>query len=162
MASSDRQVAFISGPLDTGNDACYFHAHYAARIDAATSRGDHFVIGPIPYGIDADALAYLLEHPVSPDRITVFVTAAEDQLWGRKFREMKVNVHVQGQTPAERDAAMTGASSYDILRWRKRAEARELYGALWREGHITNTERNWRRRRGIGLDEMAREDERDA
>lgn len=48
MTSSDRQVAFIfwlSGPLDTGNDACYFHAHCAARIDAAISRGDHFVIG---------------------------------------------------------------------------------------------------------------------
>lgn len=158
---SDRQVAFISGPLNTGRDAGYFHAHYAPRIDAAITRGDHFVIGPIPSGVDADALAYLLEYPVLSDRITVFVTVAEDQMWGKKFRELKVNVHVQGQTTAERDAAMTQASSYDILRWRKRAEAKELYGAMWREGYVTNTERNWRRRRGIGLDEMVREDELD-
>ena len=148
----DHQIAFISGPLDTGPDAGYFHAHYAPRINAAIKRGDHFVIGPILYGVDADALVYLLEYPVSPDRITIFMTTAEDRLWGTGFRKLKVNVHIQGQTSAERDAAMTQASTYDILRWRPADEAKQFYGPMWREGYVTNTERNWRRRRGIPLD----------
>lgn len=161
MTPSDRQIAFISGPIDTGCNAAYFHSHYAPRIDAAIKRGDQFVIGPIPSGVDSDALAYLLDYPISPDRITIFVTAAEDRIWGEKFRELKVNVHVEGQTPAERDATMTRSSTYDILRWRKIEEAKEFYGPIWRDGHLTNTERNWRRRRGIGLNEVVREDEVD-
>lgn len=161
MNSPSSEVAFISGPIDSGRDSIYFHTHYASRIAAAIKRGDHFVIGPIPTGVDADALAYLLEHPISPDRITVFVTSAENQLWGKKFGGFGVNVHVEGDTTAQRDAAMTQASTYDILRWRKKDEAREFYGTMWREGHLTNTERNWRRRRGIALDEVVREDEVD-
>lgn len=159
---TDRQVAFISGPIDTGPDASYFHAHYVPRINTAIARGDHFVIGPLPYGVDADALKYLLAYPVSPDRITIFVTPGEKQIWGRAFDQLKVNVHqVEGQTSGERDAAMTQASSYDILRWRRQEEAKEFYGSMWRDGHVTNTERNWRRRRGIGMDESVREEDVD-
>ena len=65
-----------------------------------------------------------------------------------------VNVHVvEGNSTRDRDAAMTAASTYDILRIRTEEEAREMYGELCREGYVTNTERNWRRRRGIGEDE---------
>lgn len=120
------------------------------------------MIGPLPHGVDADALDYLLAYPVSPDRITIFVTPGEMHIWEEKSSQMKVHVHeIREQTPGERHAAMTHASSYDILRWRKQDEAKELYGNMWRAGRVTKTERNWRRRRGIGLDEMVREDKVD-
>lgn len=145
-----REVAFISGPLDTGINSSYFHQHYVPRINTAIARGDSFVIGPITHGVDADALSYLLSYSVSPDRITIFMTPAEDVAFGKGFRARGVRVQiVDGQTAGERDAAMTGASTYDILRWREPEEAREFYGPGWREGYVTNTERNWRRRRGF-------------
>ncbi|KAL4926698.1 uncharacterized protein BDV17DRAFT_268926 [Aspergillus undulatus] len=148
------QVAFISGPIDSGPDGTYFRTHYIAPIDAAIVAGHSFVIGPITSGIDADALAYLLAYPVEPSRITIFMTIAEDRAWGVKFRSQGVNVHVledPAATTQNRDAAMTAASDYDILRWRSEVEARAFYGPLYREGHMTNTERNWRKRRGISL-----------
>ncbi|KAI9924851.1 hypothetical protein MW887_006708 [Aspergillus wentii] len=152
-SSSSPETAFISGPLETGSDASYFHTHYVPRINEAISRGDHFVIGPTPHGVDANALDYLLAYPISPSRITIFVTPLEDEMWGDRFRKLNVNMHVlQGDTnltARDRDAAMTAASSYDILRWRTRNEARAFYGARFTEGFVTNTERNWRRRAGI-------------
>jgi hypothetical protein len=150
----DREIAFISGPIDTGP---YFHTHYVTKINNAIQRDHDFVIGPIPSGVDADALAYLLAYPVSPDRITIFVTLAEENVWGGRFRSMGVNVEVvQGQMTRDRDAALTKASTYDILRVRTKEEARELYGRMWREGHVTNTERNWKRRRGIAENEIVK------
>lgn len=140
------RTAFISGPIDTGS---FFSTHYPPMIDPAISANHHFVIGPIPSGVDADALAYLLESNVPPSDITVCVTPAEDSIWGAKFRAQGVNVHVEGTTPRERDAAMTRRSGYDILRWRTESEAREFYGKFYREGHITNTETNWTRRKGL-------------
>jgi len=75
------------------------------------------VIGPIPSGVDADALDYLLAYPVSPSRITIFVTTAEESMWAARFRALSVNLEVvDGQMTQERDAAMTQASTYDILR----------------------------------------------
>lgn len=58
-----------------------------------------------------------------------------------------------------RDAEMTAQSDYDILRWRTENEARRFYGPLYRDGHLTNTERNWRRRRGIGFGEFLGEED---
>ncbi|KAJ5912602.1 hypothetical protein N7504_001485 [Penicillium tannophilum] len=143
------EIAFISGPIDTGSQESYF-THYVPLIDQAISRGDNFVLGPIPTGVDADALSYLLAYPVSPTRITICVTPAEDGMWGARFRESGVNVRVvDGHISRERDAIMTSISTYDILRVRTKAEAREFYGCFWRDGHVTNTERNWKRRRGI-------------
>ncbi|KAJ5908716.1 hypothetical protein N7495_001398 [Penicillium taxi] len=144
------EIAFISGPIDPGP---YFHTHYTSPIQQAIKRGDDFVIGPIPSGVDADALAYLLAYPVAPTRITIFVTPAENGMWGTKFRALGVNVQVtEGQMSLERDAALTKASTYDILRVRTKKEAKKFYGRLWRDGYVTNTERNWKRRRGIGED----------
>ena len=54
----------------------------------------------------------------------------------------------------ERDAAMTQASTYDILRVRTTEEAKAFYGGLARPGYVTNTERNWRRRRGMAEDDV--------
>lgn len=166
--SSHREIAFISGPLETGPDASYFHEHYTKRIDAAIARGDDFVIGPIPHGVDADALDYLLAYPISPSRITIFVTPDEDRMWGAKFRSHGVRVRIVKDNtmtgtpgPRYRDAAMTANSTYDILRWRRRSEAKKFYGKQWRDGHLTNTERNWRRRRGIAEDAVVKEEDID-
>ncbi|KAJ6107096.1 hypothetical protein N7523_008419 [Penicillium sp. IBT 18751x] len=149
------EIAFISGPIDTGCDESYFHTYYVPRIRRAVQRGDHFVIGPVPTGVDADALAYLLAYPVSPTRITIFVTSAEQGMWGARFRAFGVYVHVvDGQMSCERDAALTQSSTYDILRVRTRKEAKAFYGKLFRDGCVTNTERNWKRRRGIAEDEI--------
>jgi hypothetical protein len=67
-ASVSKEVAFISGPLDTGSNTSYFRQYYISRIDVAIQRGET-VIGPLPHGVDADALEYLLAYPVTPDRI---------------------------------------------------------------------------------------------
>jgi hypothetical protein len=150
---SNPEIAFISGPISTDPQENYFPLHYAPTIDQAIRRGDHFVIGPIPSGVDAEALAYLLAWPTSPDRITIFVTPAEDGMWGAKFRAFGVNVRViAGQMPRERDAELTKASTYDICRVRTKEEGKAFYGKSWRDGFVTNTERNWKRRRNIGED----------
>lgn len=160
MDSRQPEIAFISGPIDTGPSEIYFHTHYVLRINQAIERGDDFVIGPIPSGVDADALAYLLAYPVSPRRITVFVTPAENGIWGADFRASGVHVQlVEDQMSRARDAALTRASTDDILRVRTKEEARAFYGDLWRDGYVTNTERNWRRRREIAEDVVVGEGE---
>ncbi|KAL4876179.1 hypothetical protein BJY04DRAFT_231888 [Aspergillus karnatakaensis] len=146
------QVAFISGPIDTGPDSSFFKTHYIPQIDAAIASGHDFVIGPILSGVDADALDYFLSYPIFPSRITIFMTIGEEKAWGAEFRRRGVNVFVLedlSATSQNRDAAMTEASDYDILRWRTEEESREFYGVMYRVGHVSNTERNWRRRRGL-------------
>ena len=146
------KVAFISGPVDTGPDSIYFKTHYITPLNAAIKSGHNFVIGPIPSGVDADALAYLLSYPIDPKRITIFMTIGEDRAFGNGFRARGVNTHVlpdPSATSGMRDAAMTEASDYDILRFRTDEEGREFFGDMHREGFVTNTERNWRRRRGL-------------
>ncbi|KAJ5182397.1 hypothetical protein N7492_000013 [Penicillium capsulatum] len=146
-------VAFISGPMDTGPGEDYFHTHYVPRILHAIETGDDFVIGPLPRGVDADALDFLLTYPVAPNRITIFVTSAEEGIWGAHFRARGVRLHVvEGQMSRERDAALTRASDYDILRLRTPEEAQAFYARLWRDGYVTNTERNWKRRQKIAED----------
>lgn len=164
LASNDEcpglDIAFISGPIDTGPNKIYFHTHYVHRIQQAIENGHDFLIGPIPSGVDADALDYLLAYPVSPSRITIFVTTAEESMFGPRLRALSVNLQmVDGQMTQERDAAMTQASTYDILRVRTPEEAREFYGAMARPGYVTNTERNWRRRRGIAPDVLVSAEE---
>lgn len=145
-----RKTAFISGPTDTGPQEVFFHTHYAPRIQQAIAQGDAFALGPLAGGVDADALAYLLAYPVSPGRIRVFMTPAEDSFRGNEIRAFGVRVEViEGQTSQERDAALTHASDYDILRLRTEKEAQEFYGRLWSPQYVTNTERNFKRRRGI-------------
>ncbi|CAG8900726.1 unnamed protein product [Penicillium egyptiacum] len=153
------ETAFISGPIDTGPEESYFHTHYVSQINHAINLNHLFVIGPIPTGVDADALNYLLEYPISPSRVTIFVTQAENGMWGAHFRSFGVNVQVvEGQMSRDRDTALTSASTYDILRVRTKKEAKAFYGRMWRDGHVTNTERNWKRRRGIAEDEIIEEE----
>lgn len=146
-------VAFISGPINTGPEEHYFHTHYVPRILQAIQHGDDFVIGPIPSGVDADALDFLLAYPVAPSRIIIFVTPAEEGMWGGHFRARGVHLQVvEGQMSRDRDAALTRASDYDILRLRTKEEAQAFHGQLWRDGYVTNTERNWKRRQKIAED----------
>lgn len=148
-----REIAFISGPINSGPNGVYFHTHYVPHIQQAIEKGHEFIIGPIPSGIDADALDYLLAYPVAPGRITIFVTPAEEATFGPRFRARSVNLQVvESQMTRDRDAAMTQASTYDILRVRTTEEARAFYGGMARPGYVTNTERNWRRRRGMAED----------
>lgn len=157
--ASGNEIAFISGPIDTGPNESYFHTHYISQINHAVNCNHLFAIGPIPSGVDADALTYLLAYPISPSRITIFVTQAENGMWGAHFRSFGVNVQVvEGQMSRDRDAALTSASTYDILRVRTKKEAKAFYGRMWRDGYVTNTERNWKRRRGIAEDEIVGEE----
>lgn len=153
--ASNPEVAFISGPINTGPNEEYFHIHYVPLLQKAVSRGDNFAIGPIPSGVDADALAYLLSIPIAPTRITIGVTPAEEGMWGSRFRASGVNLQVsEGQMSRDRDAMLTSLSTYDILRVRTAEEAEAFYGKQSRKAYVTNTERNWKRRRGIAEDKI--------
>lgn len=72
-------------------------------LDDAISREDIFVIGPLPCGVDSDALKYLLSQSVSPTRITVFLGSSEDVTWADKFRALGVNLQVVNGKADERD-----------------------------------------------------------
>jgi hypothetical protein len=150
MEIKPRLIALISGPINTGLDKSCLFSHYVNRVNQAIERSDHFVIEPITSCVDADALEYLSAYPVSPDRVTIFVTKAEDGMWGTHFRSSGANVKVvKGQMSRDRDAALTSASTYDILRVQTKEEGKLFYGHMWQDGCITNTERTWKPRRGI-------------
>ncbi|KAJ7243014.1 hypothetical protein C8J57DRAFT_978035, partial [Mycena rebaudengoi] len=151
-------TAFISGPLDPL--PTYFAEHYAARLDSAIAQQHAFVLGPAR-GVAALALAYLRGHGVPAARISVFLSEAEapfpsdssstsaDPAWrafAEKLRALGLGVVVAGRGHAERDAAMTAASDYDILRYQTEAECRALYGARYRP-RVSGTQRNEMRRR---------------
>ncbi|KAF2207393.1 hypothetical protein CERZMDRAFT_88596 [Cercospora zeae-maydis SCOH1-5] len=143
-------TAFISGPLDI--DQTYFDKYYLPSISDAISQSHDFVIGPVS-GIDTLALAYLTSHPsVLPTQISVYMTSWEAPSHTLRLSELGVNQGILGPevvTTRERDAAMTRDSDYDILRFRTEMECKELYGGGWR-ARVSNTEMNWRRRRGEG------------
>ncbi|KAF2737434.1 hypothetical protein EJ04DRAFT_561594 [Polyplosphaeria fusca] len=144
------RTAFISGPLDPSD--AYFRLHYEPLIQTAIRAGDSFIVGPVA-GVDAMALSFLLRSGVQPQRITVYMAHFEYYDEPRKlaFETLGVNVRLVGPATAttrDRDAAMTAASDYDILRYRTEAEAKAEYGPRWYP-RVSNTEMNERRRRGI-------------
>jgi hypothetical protein len=129
----------------------YFSEHYAPRILDAITAGHSFVVGPIR-GIDTLALHFLLAQDVPASKISVYMAEFEynNVKWRQGYEELGVHVvlAVPGTTTGERDAAMTRASDYDILRYRTEDEARELYGTSWWP-RVTNTEMNERRRAAL-------------
>ncbi|KAJ6617555.1 hypothetical protein B0H10DRAFT_2218493 [Mycena sp. CBHHK59/15] len=135
------QVAFISGPL--APTPTYFVDHYAPRLDAAIAQGHAFVLGP-SRGIDALALAYLRQHDVPAVHITVYLSQREAALAPR-LRAQGVAAVVAGRGHTERDATMTAASDYDILRYQTEAECRALYGSKYR-ARVSGTQLNEIRR----------------
>lgn len=162
-APSDRNpVAFISGPLDIST--AYFDRYYKPRIVDAINAGHSFVIGPVS-GIDALAFQYLLDQHVAPSRIHIymagfeiasrpnFVEKVQAQLGPDNIVEAEKENGDEAETTWDRDAAMTRASDYDILRFRTEWEQKAIYGQTWRP-RVSNTERNWRRRKGeSGMEE---------
>jgi hypothetical protein len=145
-------TAFISGPISPPAD--YFSTHYAPLLLSAAARGDSFVLGPAA-GIDTVARSFLLSSAAVPAaRITVYLAGFEAKAFRASrfaaFEAAGGNVRVAGVTTAERDAAMTAASDYDILRYMSPEEARAHYGeAYW--PRVSNTEKNERRRTGLPL-----------
>lgn len=153
---SSTLTAFISGPLEVSN--AYFHRYYRRDIDRAIRRGHTFVIGPVS-GIDALAFNYLLSQGVDAERIKIYMAGFElasrpsfasqtrKRLGQDAVVEAKTASGEDAKTTWDRDAAMTRDSDYDILRFRTEWEQKSIYGASWRP-RVSNTERNWRRRRG--------------
>nr|GAT55192.1 predicted protein [Mycena chlorophos] len=137
-------TAFISGPLEPTPE--FFTTHYTPRLSSAIAAGHAFIIGP-SRGTDALALSHLLQAGVAPTRITVFLRESETR-WGARFRRMGVKVVVAGRSHTDRDAAMTAASDYDILRYLTEVEARALYGDKYRP-RVSGTEKNEIRRREL-------------
>lgn len=159
LASKDSQArltAFISGPLEVSK--AYFTRYYRPRIDDAISSGHKFVVGPVS-GIDALGLEYLLSRDVEQSRIKIYMAAFEIAAPPAFVAEMKRRLGDHGVMEAkredgtgalttwDRDAAMTRDSDYDILRFRTEREQKSIYGDRWRP-RVSNTERNWRRRKG--------------
>ncbi|KAF2020235.1 hypothetical protein BU24DRAFT_135661 [Aaosphaeria arxii CBS 175.79] len=146
---SKPKIAFISGPLDPSES--YFQTHYVPLLDAAIASSHHFIIGPVA-GVDTLALQHLLSRSVPPSHITIYMAHFEylTPSWRNSYLSLGVNVrHVEDAiVTEERDEAMTRDSDYDILRYRTEAEAKEVYGVLWR-ARTSNTEMNERRRRGV-------------
>lgn len=148
------QTAFISGPLDVSQD--YFDQYYLTPIQQAIQSGHHFVVGPVS-GIDALALDHLRSSGIPLSRVRVFMAGFEIDSRPDFVAQLRAEgiAVVEARKPAggaalstwDRDAAMTRASDYDVLRFRTERECQALYGALWRP-RVSNTERNWRRRRG--------------
>ncbi|KAF4612926.1 hypothetical protein D9613_010928 [Agrocybe pediades] len=148
--SASPRVAFISGPIEMPEG--YFAEHYVPMIDRAIAAGDDFVIGPVA-GTDTLALQYLVEKGVEPDRITVYLTEFEKRYYGKSYAwlvEAGGEVHEEGVTTGERDAAMTRDSDYDILRYMSVEEQKVFYGERYFP-RVSNTERNERRRKGLPL-----------
>lgn len=69
----------------------------------------------------------------------------------KAFEQSGGNVVIAGRGHTDRDAAMTRASHYDILRFRTEEECRALYGQAYRK-RVSGTEKNaLRRLQGVGL-----------
>ncbi|KAJ7070109.1 hypothetical protein C8F01DRAFT_1115295 [Mycena amicta] len=143
-AMAETLTAFISGPLEPAPD--FFTTHYTTRLTTAIAAGHAFVVGP-GRGIDTLALAHLLQAGVPPQRITVFLRESEARLAAR-FRAQGLRNVVSGRSHTERDAAMTAASDYDILRYLTELEARVVYGDKYRL-RVSGTEKNEIRRREL-------------
>ncbi|KAF2815381.1 uncharacterized protein BDZ99DRAFT_459267 [Mytilinidion resinicola] len=153
-------VAFVSGHIDI--TPVQFRAQYASAIDTAIARGDIFVLSNAG-GVDTMGLAYLRDHGVSPDRITIYMHTPRSN---RKLHATQIRINamrlgkdveekyekegygiraVQGYHN-ERDAAMTEESDYDILWVRDEADTAKLYGAKYRPGRVSGTQKNKNRR----------------
>ncbi|KAF9030996.1 hypothetical protein BDZ89DRAFT_1064317 [Hymenopellis radicata] len=152
MSTSSTKIAFISGPLEP--DQAYFATHYIPLLQTALAQNHHFVLGAAR-GIDSLARRYLLhEARIPASHITVFLSSHEAARLRPKLASFETAgglLAIAGKNHTARDAEMTKASHYDILRYRTDAECRALYGSAYRK-RISGTERNeLRRLQGAGL-----------
>ncbi|KAF2731031.1 hypothetical protein EJ04DRAFT_21339 [Polyplosphaeria fusca] len=155
-----RRVAFVSGHIDITQ--AQFLENYSAALEAAIHRGDAFVLSNA-LGVDTLALAYLRSHGVPASRITIYLHAprpgrepiarqvpANNTRLGdeaeAKYTKEGYSVKVVDGYHTERDAAMTHDSDHDILWIRSEADTAALYGAKYRPGRVSGTQKNKDRR----------------
>ncbi len=141
-------TAFISGHTDL--TAKEFNDHYVTQIDTAISQGHDFVIGHSA-GADTLGLDYLLTHQVQPQSVSIYIYDRYQSGVAEKYQKLGVNVVTGYTSYGSRDGAMTQNSDYDILWVRPVAEAIQMHGANYKEGHVTGTERNLIRRQKQSL-----------
>lgn len=147
--ASKPRVAFISGHIDIHQEQ--FLQQYQQALDLAIQNNEHFVLSN-SVGADSLALEYLISHNVHPSRITVYLHTSKNEPRSRveatinKYRRRGLMVKVIQGWHTERDAAMTAASDYDILWVRTDEETQLLYGAKYRPGRISGTQKNKNRR----------------
>lgn len=143
-----RKIGFISGHIDVTSDQ--FHRHYSLLLDSAITANHNFILSTAK-GTDTLALQYLLSQGVDPSHITVYIARPTDPRMGGlvdvgKYTEKGLGVEVVDGWHHERDAEMTMASDYDILWIRPEEETKLLYGAKYRAGRISGTQKNLERR----------------
>lgn len=104
MSSMDpRQVAFVSGHLDLGEEE--FLRHYVPQIEAARARGCRFVVG------DARGADLLFQRYADAQGLEVTVF----HMFAQPRNRVGAFAVVGGfGSDDERDAAMTAASALDI------------------------------------------------
>lgn len=144
------KVAFVSGPI--APPPTYFEEHYEGLLRAAIASGYSFVMGPAP-GIDTLALRFLVDQGVNPAKITVYLAEFQERIYRSSLEWLEGlggHIHVEGVTTSDRDAAMTRASDYDILRYMTVQEQMAHYGEDYYP-RISATQMNERRRQGLPL-----------
>jgi hypothetical protein len=151
---SKSRIAMISGYIDLST--ADLATHYAPTLEAAILRGDSFIVSTSA-GADSMCLAYLREKGVPADRIGIYTRrewrpkppARVQKGVGRSDesfrREGYVVKQIQGNH-TQRDEVMTAESDYDILWVRSDEETKKLYGARYRPGRVSGTEKNRLRR----------------
>ena len=129
-------VFFVSVHLDISVDD--FKREYVPRLtDALATPGARFVLGDAA-GADAMALPWLMARGA---HCTVY------HIFGQPRSAFSASRCVGGfKSDAARDAAMTAASTEDIAWVRSEAESRALYGAAYRSGRVSGTQKNLDRR----------------
>ncbi|KAF2501489.1 hypothetical protein BU16DRAFT_426794, partial [Lophium mytilinum] len=137
------RVAFISGHIDI--TTAQFHTQYASHLDTAIAHGDTFIMSNAG-GADTMGLAYLRDHGVAPDRITIYMHMPRANRKLNATQKEGYGIRVVQGYHNERDAAMTEESDYDILWVRDEADTAKLYGGKYRPGRVSGTQKNMDRR----------------
>ena len=144
-------TCFVSGHIDL--TPSQFALHYAPTLSITAKSGHAFVLSNA-LGADSMALEYLLANArVEPARITIYMRHAGDGSRGRDSVQLEKDYKTRGMnvkrvkgTHWDRDAAMTMASNDDILWVRPAEETKAMYGAMYRPGRVSGTEKNRLRR----------------
>jgi hypothetical protein len=142
-------IYFVSGHMNIHADE--FEKHYVPVLNAVVNeqKDATFKLGNAT-GVDTLALHHLLkELNVPSERIEVYVynyypnkQASEIE----RLKRLSVTVCSGFENVHERDAALTRDSNCDILWIRSAAENIARFGARYKVGHVSGTEKNKIRR----------------
>ena len=139
------QTSFCSGHTDLSIQE--FKLHYVDKLNQAISDKNSFVIGNAK-GADTMIFEYLLEKKVPFDCITIFVFDRyknNNELSDDYQKKYGVNTVKGFSSYAQRDAAMTEASQFDIAWVRSVEDCKKLYQDKYRP-RVSGTEQNLLRR----------------